>query len=98
MRLTIRNREICLICNKSIVCFEGYKCHNCKNSFHKRCILDSVTHNNNIIRCLVCQQFIFFQTSLMYNVTKCLLCELMPCLTSIGAIIGLFVFLAIPKN
>lgn len=98
MRITIRNKNACLICDRNIICFEGYKCYNCGNNFHKRCILDANPVNNiNNIKCIVCLRYINFQNSLTYDIIKCILLEFIPSVLCISIIIGIFVFFIIPK-
>lgn len=98
MRITIRNRKICLICNRSIVCFQRYKCPYCKNNYHKSCLRDMFFINNNSCRCIVCQQFLLPPSSLLYDITICIICEIIPSILLFGGIIGIFVFFSIDKT
>ena len=99
MRITIRNKNICLICDRNIIYFEGYKCYNCGNNFHKRCILDVNPQNNiNNIKCIICQRYINFQRDITYDIINCILLELMLRILCIGTIIGILVFFVVPKE
>jgi hypothetical protein len=97
MRITVRNNKNCLMCNRSIMCLEGYKCPYCKNYYHKSCLRDMFFINNNSCRCIICQQFILPQTSLLYDITKCMICEFLPGVLLFSGIIGIFVFFGIDK-
>lgn len=103
MRITIRNKNTCLICNRQIICFEGYKCSNCNNNFHKRCILDTNPLNNiNTINCIICERYINFQRGISYDLTydiiKCVICEFIYGTLCIGVIIGIVVYFTVPNE
>ena len=87
MKITIRKKK-CLICDRPILFFDEYKCNNCNNYYHKICLDDT----NNIHRCIVCQKAIFEQTNWIFDITRHILCEILPCVVSTGAIIGIFIF------
>jgi len=100
MRITLRNKKICLVCNRSIVCFKGYKCTYCKNNYHKSCLRDMIFINNNNYRCIICQQLILPQSILtqppyLYDIINCIIYEILPCILLFSGIIGIFVFFTV---
>ena len=97
MRIAIINKKTCIICNKSILFFHGYKCGNCNNYYHKTCLRDNFFLNSNNNKCIICQKFILTETSYLYEIVRCIIWEIIPGILLFGVIIGIFVYFGINK-
>jgi hypothetical protein len=98
MRITVRNNQGCLICGGPILCFEGYKCPYCRNNYHRGCLKELFfinNNNNNNNRCLICQRVISLDSSILFDIIKCVMWEILPGILLFGGIIGIFVFFSI---
>jgi len=99
MRLTFRNKNNCLICNKSIRSSELYKCYHCSSLYHSICLNDRLFINNNK-KCIYCQKSInkspFAFTNCIHDIVKKCCLDLIPLFCVVGSIFGLLIYFA-PK-
>jgi len=99
MRLTFRNKNKCLVCNKSIIYSELYKCYHCTSLYHNNCLNDMLFVNNNK-KCIYCQKSInkskLSFTYCIYDIVKKFCLDLIPLCCVVGSIFGLLIFFA-PK-
>lgn len=98
MRVTFRNRNMCLVCNRSIIYSELYQCKHCKHYYHNNCLNDIIFINNNK-KCIFCQRYINRSNIVFTNCVKDIVrgccCDLMPLCCVIGSMIGILVYFAI---
>lgn len=91
MRLSFRNKNICLLCNKKILYSNLYKCKYCSSLYHKICLNDRSFLNNNK-KCIYCQKSIIKSKSIIKDIIRECCCDLVPIYCIVSFMIGIFVY------